>query len=63
MKKPTIEKIKGTDGTPCLLVNDRYQIYLDNGCVYDTVYAKDIPQYVFKIRDNAMKEMVGNNDL
>lgn len=55
MKKPEIENIVGTDGVSCLLVNNRYQIYLDDGSVYDTVHAKDIPQYVFNIRDRAMK--------
>lgn len=53
--KPEIEHIVGTGGVPCLLVNNRYQIYLDDGSVYDTVHAKDIPQYVFNIRDRAMK--------
>ncbi len=54
MNNPKIENIVGAGGTPCLLVNNRYQIYLDDGCVYDTIHAKDIPQYVFKIRDKAM---------
>lgn len=57
MKKPKIEHIKwGAKQIPCLFVNDRYQIYLDDGCVYDTIHAKDIPRYVFKIRDKAMAE-------
>lgn len=54
MNKPKIENIVGVDDTPCLLIDNRYQIYLDDGCVYDTIHAKDIPQYVFKIRDKAM---------
>lgn len=53
MKKPKIEETTCW-GTPCLLVNERYLIYLDDGVVYDTIHAKDIPQYVFKIRDKAM---------
>ena len=54
MKKPKVENVVGMGGVPCICVNDRYLIYLDDGCVYDTVHAKDIPQYVFKIRDRAM---------
>lgn len=40
-----------------VLVNDRYLIYLGkgNGVVYDTKGGKDIPQYVFKIRDKLLK--------
>lgn len=34
-----------------ILVNDRYLIYLSSGVIYDTKEGKDIPQYVFKIRD------------
>lgn len=49
-----IRSTSGTDGTPCLMVDERYQIYLDNGAVYDTIRAKDIPQDVFEIRDIAM---------
>ena len=54
MKNLRIEQIKGTDNTDCLLVDGRYQIYLDNGCIYDTEGAGDIPQYVFDIRDRAI---------
>lgn len=61
MKKPKIEQITGSGGVSCLLINDRYQIYLDDGCVYDTIHAKDIPQYVFCIRDKAMKEREKDN--
>lgn len=39
-----------------ILVNDRYLIYLNNGVIYDTLKAKDIPQYVFKIRDKLMSK-------
>ena len=46
-----IEFVSGAGGVPCIFVNKRYLIYLDDGCVYDTVAAKDIPQYVFRIRD------------
>lgn len=57
-----IEHINGIGNVPCLLINDRYQIYLDDGVVYDTKYAKDIPQYVFKIRDIAMLSRDGKLD-
>lgn len=56
MKKPKIEKIIGFGGIPVIAVNDRYWIYTDNWCVYDTIMAKDIPQYVFRIRDKLAKE-------
>lgn len=39
---------------PCLLVNERYQIYLDSGVIYDREKAEDIPQFVFDIRDRIM---------
>jgi len=47
-------------GEDCLLINDRYLICLDNGVVYDEVKRKDIPQYVFKIRDAEMKKRMKN---
>lgn len=53
MKNLKINIIKGTDKSDCILVNDRYEIYFDDGCVYDTDEASDIPQYVFDIRDIA----------
>jgi hypothetical protein len=57
MKKTKIEHIKwGSKKIPCLIVNNRYQIYLDDGCVYDTIHARDIPQYVFAIRDKEMQK-------
>ncbi len=33
-----------------IVINERYEIYPD-GCVYDTTHAKDIPSYVFVVRD------------
>lgn len=54
--KTKIAIIKGSGDVPCILVNNRYQIYLDDGGVYDTVAARDIPQYVFKIRDKYMED-------
>lgn len=47
----------GTSGAPCLLVDNRYQIYLDNGTIYDTKFAKDIPGYIFSIRDKVLQEV------
>lgn len=58
VSKYTVEKVVGSDGTPCVLVNERYLIYLNGGCVYDTISAKDIPKYVFNIRD----EVMSNNE-
>ncbi len=37
-----------------LLIEGRYRIYSD-GCVYDTKKAKDIPQRIFKLRDQIIK--------
>lgn len=39
-----------------ILINDRYLIYLNNGVIYDTKAGKDIPQYVFKIRDKLLNK-------
>lgn len=36
-----------------ILINDRYLIYSD-GVVYDTEEGKDIPQWVFTIRDKVI---------
>jgi hypothetical protein len=33
------------------LVDNRFAIYFD-GVVYDTKAARDIPYYIFKLRDN-----------
>lgn len=49
-----LEKIVGAGGIPCVLINDRYQIYLDTGVVYDTIEAQDIPTEIFEIRDELM---------
>lgn len=51
--------IKTTDKS--WLVNDRYEIYQDCGVVYDTTEAKDIPQYVFEVRDTLMSIVDLNN--
>jgi hypothetical protein len=32
-------------------INNRWDIFLDDGCVYDTLKAEDIPQWVFLLRD------------
>lgn len=39
-----------------ILVNDRYLIYLSDGVIYDIKHGKDIPKYVFKIRDQLLKK-------
>ena len=33
------------------LINDRYQIYKADGCIYDTKKAMDIPKIIFKWRN------------
>ena len=48
MKKEIIEKKESW------LINDRYEIYKDDGVIYDTKEAKDIPQTIFKWRDELM---------
>ena len=40
-----------------ILINDRYLIYSD-GVIYDTKEAKDIPEWVFEIRN----KVFGEND-
>jgi len=55
MKKYNFKTIEGAGDVPCWLINDRYQIYSDDGTIYDTLQASDIPQYVFKIRDQLME--------
>ena len=37
------------------LINNRYEIYSDDGGVYDTVKAADIPQHIFELRDFLIK--------
>lgn len=39
------------------LIDGRYAIYKNDGCVYDTLKAKDIPQRIFVIRD----ELIGQH--
>lgn len=36
----------------CIIVNDKYKIYKSDGCIYNIESDNDIPQYVFKIRDD-----------
>jgi hypothetical protein len=33
-----------------IVIDDRYQMYQD-GVIYDTTQAKDIPQWIFEFRD------------
>ena len=37
-----------------LLIKNRYRIFSD-GCVYDTKEGKDIPERIFKLRDEIIK--------
>ena len=34
-----------------ILINDRYVIYLPEGDCYDSKTGGDLPQYIFKLRD------------
>jgi hypothetical protein len=33
------------------IVNDRYEIHSDIGVCYDTIKGKDLPLYIFQLRD------------
>ena len=33
------------------LVNDRYEIHADIGICYDTIKGKDLPLYIFELRN------------
>lgn len=39
------------------IIDNRYAVFKNDGCIYDTEKAKDIPQYVFELRD----ELLYNN--
>jgi len=39
-----------------IMVDDRYAIYPE-GDIYDTLKAKDIPEYVFNLRDLILKDL------
>ena len=41
-------------GLKCLVINDRYNLYSD-GVIYDTLKGKDIPQYIFDLRNILIK--------
>jgi hypothetical protein len=43
-------KTKRRNDFPIAMLLDRYEIF-DDGCIYDTIEGKDIPQHIFKIRD------------
>ena len=51
-----IKTIKNSRKIESWIVNNRYQIYSDDGTVCDTIKAVDIPQYIFKLRDFLIKE-------
>lgn len=46
-----VEKYDNVGGSPCLKVEDRYYIYLDNGTVFDSITGSDIPARIFTIRN------------
>lgn len=39
-----------------ILIENRYAIYKDDGCIYDTLHAKDIPQRIFILRDELINK-------
>ena len=59
-KEPIREPHKGAS-TMCYVIKERWAIYQD-GTIYDTDKAKDIPQWIFELRDFILenyKEMKG----
>ena len=36
------------------LVNDRYEIHSDSGICYDTIKGKDLPLWVFELREKLL---------
>jgi hypothetical protein len=48
-------------------IDGRWDIYKDNGVIYDTKKAEDIPQWVFEFRDKIMKkikeEILGSQEI
>jgi len=52
----TKEIIWNKDDGMSLVLNNKYQIYFSDWCVYRLIGAKDIPQYVFKIIEKFKKE-------
>ena len=51
MKIEWVTDLKSEDS---LLIEHRYRIFSD-GCVYDTKEGKDIPERIFKLRDEIIK--------
>ena len=37
------------------IVNNRYEIHSDIGVCYDTIKSKDLPLYIFQLRDALLK--------
>lgn len=54
MKNPIIKDLKER-----WLINNRYDIWKDDGCIYDIVLTKksDIPQWVFELRDKLIDKL------
>lgn len=44
------------DKSDHFMVEGRYAIYKSDGCVYDTLEAKDIPQHIFDLRDELLPQ-------
>lgn len=38
------------------IINDRYHFYNDIPVIHDTIYSKDIPQVLFKIRQSILED-------
>ena len=45
------------------LIDDRYAIYKKNGVVFDTITGKDIPSWVFIVRDTIMGAQIKTYEL
>lgn len=53
-KEKTIELVKDKETGSFYLIDDRYSIYLSDGCIYDKE-TQEIPQEVFELRDVLLK--------
>lgn len=40
------------------VINNRYEIHADIGVCYDTIKGKDLPQYIFKLRDTLLNKRI-----
>ena len=51
----SVENLDVSDRGNGILINDRYLIYLPEGDCYDNKTGGDLPQYIFKLRDEITK--------